>query len=236
MDIFWRLMFGHLLCDFTFQTNFINRWKRSSFWGLLAHCTMHPAAYLIIAWPFLSEPWIENRFFSLNGWSCIAIIFITHFLEDWWRIYTIRKYGMPDNTIFFAWDQIIHYTVIFAVAPLAVTTVAGLFPEKWSALGCIFVLVTHACTVLIYFLEKDIKGADYPDDDEKYLAMTERLILALCFLFPTALGAGLCAAGWFGVMFLLRWYRLFDLTAFTFYMGASVSVLCGLAARFVYYV
>ena len=101
--------------------------------------------------------------------------------------------------------------------------------------GCLFVLITHACTVLIYFLEKDLHGADYPGDDEKHLAMAERLVLALCFMFPTALGAGALAAGWLGVMFFLRRRRLFDLTTFTFYMGAVVSVLCGLAARFVYY-
>ena len=231
-------MFGPLLCGFTFQTNFINRWKRTSQWGLLVHCLMHPVAYLILTWPFLGDVWIENPFFHFNGWSCIAIIFVTHYLEDWWRVYTIRKYGMPDNTLFFAWDQIIHYAVIFSVAPLAVTSLGatpGFFPEKWPVLGCLFVLITHTCTVLVYFLEKDIDGADYPGQDEKYLAMAERLVLALCFLFPAALGAGVLAAGWLGVMFFLRRRRLFDLTTFTFYTGAAVAVLCGLAARFVYY-
>ncbi len=237
MDIFWRLMLGHLLCDFTFQTNFINRWKRTSRWGLLAHCAMHPVAYLILTWPFLGDYWISNSMFSLNGWTCIAIIFITHYLEDWWRVFTISKYGMPDNTLFFAWDQVIHYAVIFSVAPLAVTTSASAwyFPEKWPVLGCLFVLITHACTVLIYFVEKDLHGADYPADDEKHLAMAERLVLSLCFMFPTALGAGALAAVWLGVMFYLRRRRLFDLSAFTFYTGATVAVLCGLAARFVYY-
>lgn len=238
MNIFWRLMFGHLLCDFTLQTNFINRWKRTSQWGLLAHCAMHPVAYLILTWPFLGDYWIENSLFHLNGWACIAIIFITHYLEDWWRVFTIFKYGMPDNTLFFAWDQVIHYVVIFSVAPLAVTTAANAsyFPEKWSVLGCLFVLVTHACTVLIYFFEKDLQGGEYPGDDEKHLAMAERLVLSLCFMFPTAFGAGALAAVWLGVMFFLRRRRLFDLSTFTFYTGATVSVLCGLAARFVYYV
>jgi hypothetical protein len=237
MNIFWRLLFGHLLCDFTLQTNFIARWKRTSMWGLFVHCAMHPIAYLAVAWPFLGDRWIDNSVFHLNGWACIAIIFATHYLEDWWRVYTIQKYGMPDNTLFFAWDQIIHYAVIFSVAPLAVTTAAasGFFPEKWPVLGCLFVLITHACTVLIYFLEKDLQGATYPGDDEKYLAMGERLVLALCFLFPTPQGAGLLAAGWLGVMFFLRRRRMFDLTTFTFYTGATVAVLCGLAARLVYF-
>ncbi|MBI3564921.1 MAG: DUF3307 domain-containing protein [Elusimicrobia bacterium] len=237
MEIFWRLMFGHLLADFTFQTNFINRWKRTSMAGLLVHCLMHPAFYLVLCWPFLGQYWVDHPWLRLNGWSCVALVFVLHFLEDWWRVYTIFRYGMPDNTLFFAWDQIIHYSVIFAVAPMAASSAAttGWFPEKWTVLGCLFVLVTHACTVLVYFVEKDLHGAEYPGFDEKHLAMAERLVLALCFLFPSPAGAAVLSAAWLGVMFYLRRRRIFDLTAFTFYVGAALSVVCGLAARAVYY-
>ena len=237
MAIFWRLMFGHLLADFTFQTNFINRWKRINFIGLLVHCLMHPVFYIVLCWPYLNENWVENKLFHLNGWACLFVIFVTHFLEDWWRVYTIRRYGMPDNTFFFIWDQVIHYSVIFAVAPMAIAnaTSLGFFPEKWPALGCLFVLITHGCTVVIYFLEKDFHGAAYPGFDEKHLAMAERLVLALCLLFPSAYGAAILAAGWLGVMFFLRRKRMFDLTAFTFYLGTALSILCGLAARAIYY-
>ena len=205
--------------------------------GLLVHCLMHPAFYVVLCWPYLGDYWIDGPLFRLNGWACLVVIFATHLLEDWWRVFTIVKHGVPDSTGFFMWDQVIHYTVIFAVAPLAMASagVTGFFPEKWPVLGCLFVLVTHACTVLVYFLEKDIHGAEFPGFDEKYLAMAERLVLSLCFLFPSAAGAGILAGLWLGVMFFLRRKRLFDLTAFTFYMGAALSVACGLAARTVYY-
>jgi hypothetical protein len=198
---------------------------------------MHPLFYVILCWPFLGQNWIDNPFIRLNGWSCLAIVFVTHFLEDWWRVYTIFKYGMPDNTLFFAWDQVIHYSVIFAVAPMAASSAAstGYFPEKWPVLGCLFVLVTHATTVLVYFVEKDLFGAEFPGFDEKHLGMALRLVLALCILFPSPAGAALLAAGWLAVMFLLRRRRLFDMTAFTFYSGAALSAVCGLAARVVYY-
>ena len=237
MEIFWRLLLGHLLADFTFQTNFINRWKRTSSIGLFVHCVMHPAFYLALCWPYLGEYWVENIFFRLSGWACILIVFLLHWLEDWWRVYTIVKYNMPDNTVFFLWDQIIHYSVIFAVVPMAAGSAAiwGFFPEKWPVLGCLFIVVTHACTVMVYFLEKDLFGAEYPGFDEKHLAMVERVILSLCFLFPAPGGAAVLSMGWLGVMFFLRRKRLFDLTAFTFYMGAAISVLCGLAARAIYY-
>jgi hypothetical protein len=237
MDIFWRLMFGHLLADFTFQTNFINRWKRTSFYGLLVHCLMHPAFYVLLCWPYLAERWVDNPFVRMNGWTCILLVFATHLLEDWWRVFTIARYGTPDNTGFFLWDQVIHYSVIFAVTPLALASAenTGFFPEKWPVLGCLFVLITHACTVMVYFLEKDLHGAAYPGADEKYLAMAERLVLGLCFLFPSAAGAAALAAGWLGVMFFLRRRRLFDPTAFSFYVGAALSAACGLAARSIYY-
>ena len=237
MEIFWRLLFGHMLADFTFQTNFINRWKRASFRGLLVHCLMHPFFYVILCWPYLGEYWVETPLFRLSGWACLLIVFLTHLLEDWWRVFTIVKYNMPDNTIFFLWDQIIHYSVIFAVAPMAMASAAssGFFPEKWPVLGCLFVVITHGCTVIVYFLEKDLHGAQFPGFDEKYLAMTERLVLALCFLFPSVLGAGVLVAAWLAVMFFLRRRRLFDLSAFSFYMGAGISALAGLAARGVYY-
>ena len=117
MVIFWRLLFGHLLADFTMQTNFINRWKRKSVWGLMAHCLTHPILYLILTWPFLRDTWLTMGPLRLNGWWCILLVFVAHFIEDYWRVYTIFKYNTPDNTLYFFWDQIIHYAVIFMVVP-----------------------------------------------------------------------------------------------------------------------
>lgn len=234
MEIFWRLLFGHLLADFTFQTNFINRWKRTSFYGLLVHSAMHPMFYVLLCWPYLGARWIDNPFVRLDGWACIVIVFVTHLVEDWWRVYAINHYAMPDNTVFLLWDQVIHYSVIFAVAPLAMGS-AVFFPEKWPVLGCLFVLVTHTCTVVLYFLEKDIHGAEFPGFDEKCLGMAQRLILTLLFLLPNVAVAFALAAGWFGLMSFLRRRRLFDMTPFAFYAGAALSVASGLAARAIYY-
>jgi hypothetical protein len=239
MEIFWRLMFGHLLADFTFQTDFINRWKRTSFNGLLAHCLMHPAFYVALCWPYLGQTWVDFPLIGLRlgGWACVVLVFATHLLEDWWRVFAINRYRMPDNTAFFLWDQVIHYSVIFAVAPMAVSAagVSGFFPEKWPALGCLFVVATHACTVLVYFVEKDARDAAFPAFDEKYLAMAERLVLALCLLLPSAAAAGLAAAGWLAVLAVLRRARMLELSPLSFYGGTAIAVLCGLAGRAVYY-
>jgi hypothetical protein len=239
MEIFWRLILGHLLADFTFQTDFINHWKRTSAKGLLAHCLMHPAFYALLCWPFLGQTWVTLPAFGLrlDGWACIVLIFLTHLLEDWWRIFALRRYKVPDNTLFFLWDQVVHLSVIAAAAPLAIGAVglSGFVPEKWPALGALFVLATHAGTVVLYFVEKDANGAEFPGFDEKYLAMAERLVLALCFLLPNAAAAAAFAAGWLTAMAWLRRSRMFDLTPIAFYGGVAIACACGLAARAVYY-
>lgn len=233
MVIFWRLMLGHFLADFTLQTNFINSWKRSSLWGMLAHCAAHPLCYAALTWPFLKDVWVDLPFLELNGWACILIVFATHFVEDQWRVFTIFRYNMPDNTLYFFWDQLIHYAVIFAVIPAGFQGgVPLLIPEKWPVLGCLFVLVTHACTVLIYFIEKDLYNKEFPGTVEKYATMAERLVLALCFLVPGNFWP-LLAIGWLSAMHAVRSRRLLDLTWFSLYLGAPAAAACGLAARWI---
>ena len=234
MVIFWRLLFGHFLADFTFQTNFINRWKRSSFWGMLAHCATHPLCYVALTFPFLGDYWINLPGLRLKGWLCVLLVFVIHFIEDEWRVFTIFKYKTPDNTLYFLWDQIIHYAVIFLVIPVSTMSSVDFFPEKWPILGCLAVIVTHASTIFIYFIEKDINGVTFPDFQEKYLAMAERAVLALCFLVP---GRGwiVLAPAWLAAMAGLRAKRLIDLSWVSLYLGAALAVACGLCARVIYY-
>lgn len=236
MVIFWRLMLGHLLADFTFQTNFINHWKRTSLWGMIAHCATHPICYLVLTWPFLDDVWVDLPYFPLRGWLCVVIVFVAHFMEDQWRVFSIFKNKTPDNTMYFIWDQLIHYAVIFAVIPegLRGAMTMGMIPEAWPVLGCLFVLVTHAATVIVYFIEKDFYGRPFPGNEEKYIMMLERLVLALCFLVPGNAWP-LLSMAWAGMMYRVRSARMLDLSWPSLTIGGSLAVLCGLAARFVYY-
>ncbi len=235
MVIFWRLMFGHFLADFTFQTDFVNRWKRSSLWGMIFHCASHPIFYALLTAPYLRDTWVDLNFIRLNGWVCLLLVFLGHFIEDQWRVFTIFKFHTPDNTLYFLWDQIIHYAVIFAVIPVGLR--GGnpqLMPEAWPVLGCLFVLVTHACTVLIYFVEKDLTGKLFPGFQEKCVTMAERLVLSLCLLMPGHFWP-LLALIWMSLMHYARAKRFLDLSWFSFYIGVAVSLLCGLAARLICY-
>jgi len=235
MVIFWRLLLGHFLADFTFQTDFINRWKRASLWGMLVHCAAHPICYVSLTYPYLRDPWVRMGSLQVSGWACILIVFVTHFLEDQWRVFTIFKYRLPDNTLYFVWDQIIHYAIIFAVIPGALRGANyQLMPEMWPVLGCLFVLVTHATTVMIYFVEKDLHDKPFPGFQEKCATMAERLVLALCFLVPGNFFP-LLALGWISLMHLARSRRVLDLSWLSFYIGGVVAVVCGIAARLVYH-
>ncbi|MDD5657223.1 MAG: DUF3307 domain-containing protein [Elusimicrobia bacterium] len=234
MAIFWRLLLGHLLADFTLQTNFINRWKRSSLVGMLAHCVMHPVCCAALTWPYLGETWSVLGELPLPGWACVLLLFAVHFLADQWRVMMIFKHKAPDNTLSFVWDQVIHGAVIFALFPLGPGS--GLFagPERWPVLACLLIFLTDACAVTLYFLEKDLYGTGFPRFDEKLVGMLERLVLALCFLLPR--GGWLTAAPlWLAVMFGLRARRLLDLTWFSLGFGAVAGVLGGLFARAAYF-
>ncbi len=236
MIIFWRLLFGHLLADFTLQTNAVNRWKRKNIFGMLFHCAMHPVLYALLTYPYLSRPWIEWKSFSLNGWACILILFLVHWIEDEWRVFTIFKYHTPDNTLYFLWDQVIHIALIFAVAPLLAFSnpSQGLIPEKWPVLGCLFVLATHFSAILIYFIEQDIFGKPFPGTFKKYALMAERLGLALCFLAPIHLCSVLVLA-WIGIMTSLRFKKQNEFSWTSFFIGAPLAGLCGFLSRILYY-
>ena len=159
MEIFWRLVLGHLIGDFTLQTNHIAAWKRRNVTGMLVHCGIHPLLYSLLLWNYMGQTWVSLGQIQLTGWVCVAAIFISHFVEDQWRVWSVGKKSSQDNTFFYLWDQTIHYAVLFAVAPV-IGGAAGKFGfihypplsgalsagsgEAFSlSLGQMFLTVTH---------------------------------------------------------------------------------------------
>ena len=249
MLIFWRLLLGHLLADFTFQFNSINAWKRRSIWGMLLHVAMHPILYVALTYPYLGQSWVHlgslgvptptgvaRTSIGIPGWACILIITLLHFAEDQWRVALVRKHRKKDTTIYFLWDQIIHWICLFAFVPIGLFDASqGWFPEKWTPILCLVIAATSFCGILIYFIEKDFYDSTFPEFDEKYMAMAERLVIVCCLLFP---GTGwwlVLATAWIGVMAYLRRRHIVDFTWFSFFFGGGFAVVSGLAARFIWY-
>lgn len=260
MEIFWRLVLGHLIADFTLQTNYIAAWKRRSVWGLLVHCGIHPIIYSILLWRYVGQVWIQAGPLKLTGCTCILLVFITHLIEDEWRIWSVLKRNAPDNTFFYVWDQIIHYAIIFALSPVvdgAVSKFGFIYfpeimgvvpgaqaaqmslierfftitrPENWIFVAILFVIITHFTTVTIYFLEKDFLGRDFPDVPEKYTTMAERLIVMACLLLPGMWWISVLGV-WALRAFIYKARRIYDYTWMNILIGNGAAVVCGFLAR-----
>lgn len=225
MGIFWRLVLAHFIADFTFQTNKVADWKRKSSVGMIIHIATHPIVTAILVWPYLSMPWVTTRYFSLNGWICILLLTFLHWLEDIWRVWSIQHTGTPDNTAFFAWDQVVHVTMILAFSP----TQKDAPTETWVILLLCLVLLTHFTSVLIYFLENDLWGSSQVLEFGKYRYMGERVIGASLFLLPGPFF--LLAFGWLGWIGYLYYKKSQERTWVHLVVGSTSVILLGLVTR-----
>jgi hypothetical protein len=264
MEIFWRLVLGHLIADFTLQTNYIAAWKRRNLFGLAVHCATHPFIYAILLWRYLDQVWVQVAGLNLTGWTCLFLIFATHFIEDEWRIWSVLKKGAPDNTFFYIWDQIIHYAVLFAFAPVVeghsgkfgfidYPTLQGVVPavlaegfswwdrfttvvrpEPWVFVAILLSLVTHFTTVTIYFLEKDLYGTEFPEVREKYVGMAERLVIFACFLLPGLWWISVVGI-WVLRAVLYKTRKIENATWINLLVGNLAAVACGLLSRMFFY-
>ncbi|MFC1522442.1 DUF3307 domain-containing protein [Elusimicrobiota bacterium] len=234
MLIFWRLILGHFLADFTFQSNKMNDWKRSSRMGLIAHSLMHPICFIILTYPYLWDTWVEVGGFALNGAAAIILITVFHYLEDEWRVFTIKRFGTPDNTIYMLWDQFIHGVAIFLFSSALIAKTGIWIPEKWPIVITLGVISTHFSVVIMYFIEKDLYGSEFPGDFEKHVAIVERgLAFASLALIPNAILAFVVALA---SLFVVRLGFSFKkpskrLSRFSWIWGSVLALLCALGAR-----
>jgi hypothetical protein len=226
MEIFCRLLFGHLLADFTFQTNYIAEWKRRSFYGLLVHVVIHPVCYIIILWPMMNSTWIHLFGMDWTGWVVVGVLTVFHFFEDWFRVTMVNR-GWPDNTVFYTWDQLVHIFFIWLFSPIR----SQHLQSDWTLFGILCVLVTHFATVTIWFIEKDIYGGEYPETEEKYITIVQRLALLLAFFLPSPWWIIIAVA----IMIIFGrhiWTRRIDFSWRSIILGNAMAVLFGLIGRF----
>jgi len=230
MHIFWRLILAHFLADFTLQTNFIAAWKRKNNWGVAVHSLVFLACAAVFCWNDLAQVWLRPRSAVIYGWMSIVLLAILHYLEDVWRVWTIRRLNSPDSFFFFLWDQFIHCFLIFVFSPLQ--SVFSL--EKGIMLTIIFILATHFTTIFVYYMEKDIFGQADISAGENYYSMVERLCTVILLLLP----------GWWALSFLGVWLIRFILSRFSresgfswlnHAIGSSMAFMFGIVARLLIY-
>jgi hypothetical protein len=234
MIIFWRLLLAHLLADFTLQFNVINALKRKNVWGMLLHCATHFAVSVLFVWSYLPQPWVRLLGLPVNGWWAIFIMIAVHFVIDEARIYTMKELGYRDGTVSFLADQLLHFYVLFMISPVVLPAANPLLAEKWTGIASIFVLVTHFTTVLVYFIEKDLSGKNFPAFDEKYFLIFERVVL-WAFFFVGGYWWTPFAAAWVVQIFYVRYKRIIDLSRTNVALSVVITAALGLWARCLYY-
>jgi len=234
MIIFWRLLLSHLLADFTLQLDAVNRMKRAHLWGMLLHCLTHLVVAAALLWPYLPQTWVALGPVRISGWWALAIMLSLHFAVDQLRVYSMRAMGFHDGTVSFLADQLLHVYVLFMISPVAIPSRNLLLAEKWTGIACMLVLVTHFTTVLVYFVEKDLLGKNFPRFDEKYFLIFERVVLWAFFF----------AGGYWWVPFALAWVvqilyvrkkRIIDLSLVNVVLSVGVTAALGLLTRYIYY-
>ncbi len=233
MTIFWRLLLSHLLSDFTLQFDIVNKLKRKYMWGMLIHCLTHFVVSVSLTWPYLGDTWVSVGGTGINGWWALAIMFTIHYIVDELRVYSMKGW-YKDNTISFLLDQVIHIYVLFMISPVSVPAPGTLLGEKWIAIACMLVLVTHATTVIIYFLEKDLFGKAYPHFDEKYLLIFERVVL-WAFFFVAGYWWVPFAIAWAVQLFYMHRKRIIDMSTLNVALNIFFTLGVGFFTRYIYY-
>lgn len=258
MEIFWRLILGHLLADYTLQTDFIADWKKRNVSGLFVHSVLHLAAYYFLTFPALPQVWVRIAGLELTGFVCILLLFILHFIEDAWRVWAINKNNYSDNTLFYIYDQLVHYALLFLLSPRVQGSNFGIvnYPaidgilslsqnallpnwkqffaitlqETWVFGGILFVILTQFSTVTIYFLEKDFYQKKFPEQMEKYLAIGERSVLFFCLLLPGKLGF-IFGAIWIARALYYARKKSCTSTWISPAFGYTIATLCAMALK-----
>jgi hypothetical protein len=230
MQIFWRLILAHFLTDFTLQTNFIARWKRKSILGDIIHTLLFFICGGILNFNVLGKTLYTFHSLQFNGWFLLGFVTLLHLAEDEWRVRTVNKFPRSDSFFFFLYDQFVHLSLIFIVFPPEL----GLQQENWVLLAILFIMVTHFSSIVIYFIEKDIRGSSAVPGGQKYLSMLERLATASLLLIP----------GWWFLIGLAIWLaflisqrsaRSKNVSGLSLTTGTLLALLFGLCARYICY-
>jgi hypothetical protein len=226
MIVFWRLLLAHLLTDFTFQTDKIANWKRKSVFGILVHSSIFLILSLVLTRRYLGDTW-----WKFSGLVSLTLLFLIHFGEDYYRVWSIRKVNSTDNMLFFLWDQFIHIALIFLFSPRS----GKLIGEKLVVLLILAIFVTHLTSILIYYLEQRLYGNEYSLSGlkNKYYLIAERFAMFLCLLMP--------GLWWISFIIVLLFCRFInrklklEFTKLNIIVGSVFVILSGILGRIILY-
>lgn len=232
MTIFWRLILAHLLADFTFQFNFVAKWKRTRWYGLLLHCFIHYLCFIFLTFPFLNLEWA----YGLTGWKICLIITLIHYLIDAFKSFCLNGKYLRDGLHFFLFDQMLHYYVIFLFAGfLEVPFGMQALSTRWIIMLSIFAFIAQPLAVHIYYMDKELdRDTLFPSLSQEYFMIVERLVLVLFFFMP-GIWWQPCAFLWIMQMIMIKARKMIDITKLNLAFSIVITIAFGVLGRILFY-
>ncbi|MHB1392301.1 MAG: DUF3307 domain-containing protein [Clostridia bacterium] len=169
------LFLGHLLGDFTFQTNRIAENKASHYKWNLYHSVIVTFCMLISALPF---GYLIMGLVVLNG--------VSHFIIDYY------KSKLPDRSplcalVYFVLDQSAHLIIIFLISSFYRGGTYSLpFNKGLTDLFTMLVLVSSYAAIIIQYMRRLIfvsHGESFFIGNEKIVGILSRILIFLVFYF-----------------------------------------------------
>lgn len=233
MIVFWRLFLAVTLTDFVFFHKTIHRQEanhlkamaiRSTAFAILAFLFCH--RYLTMGWPFLEEV-------MLPGWLCILLFALFHGFTDYYFHFGGKiKWGY---TLSFFAKNFVNVLFLILIAPFEELYHSGnFFAEPWIVFLVGLLLATRVLGWLIFAIEQDKYGRDYPTFDEQWMLAMMRAIFFLIMLLP-GLRWAVAFVVWMGACLYARKIRLLDIPTWAFLASSFGAAFIGFLVRLRFY-
>lgn len=158
---FYYLLLGHLLGDFTLQTNKIAKNKSSNLKWILIHSIIVTSIMLIFALPF-----------GLNLIILVLINGLLHFLIDFYKA-KLKPKNPHIALLYFILDQTLHITIIYIISKINTDSYSVLpFSQEIILLIIAGVFVFSFSAIFIQFILRIL----FPSNNENFFTNNERAI------------------------------------------------------------
>ncbi len=139
-----------------FQPGKLVEWKQKSPVGILVHVLIVIAINLALFFPYLDQALL---------WWALIILGVTHFIQDWAKVFYEKKYNKEKKSYPFFLDQFFHILVIFFVGNYLIYHLkpAHIESELLSKLyfngnlyvyGALLILFSYALDIVIYQIQR----------------------------------------------------------------------------------
>ncbi|MDR1123043.1 MAG: DUF3307 domain-containing protein [Elusimicrobiota bacterium] len=233
MTVFLRLLLAHMFSDFVFFRASTEKLKRERpVLGHALHLSVYMVCVIVFCRPYMGLPWLTLGGFAFNGWALLPALLAVHMVVDLMDHTDVSAAGRFHTISFLLW-QIAAVLVLFLVFPYVPPQAEGSFAECFDkfliiAAGALF--ATYFIMMLLYFIQRDLMGADFPLVDEQFFNILYRVVLYFLMLVP-GVACWPLAAGWIALAAFIRKMARTDEPPLRIYFATLLTVAVALAVK-----